>query len=254
MTELMERKRRVVNNKAVGELMAVLKERLTETNLNLRAKVLVCINRVVHAIGGAAVEYASVLLPSMLRLCGEAKQNVVDALFAALTTWVEADEMQRELLFNAIGSYLSVGLKIPKGRLALLTWMNKFTALMNAKTVAAIASDLLDCLTDKVAAVRMQAQLVLETAAKLVPRSTLGGLKGFCGARTADGGGEARTGAGEPLSRARAAEAQVGRGLQGALQQREEQHPEADTAQRARVAHQRRLLACQRAVYGLSRQ
>ena len=173
VTELMERKRRVVNNKAVGELMAVLKERLTETNLNLRAKVLVCINRVVHAIGGAAVEYASVLLPSMLRLCGEAKQNVVDALFAALTTWVEADEMQRELLFNAIGSYLSVGLKIPKGRLALLTWMNKFTALMNAKTVAAIASDLLDCLTDKVAAVRMQAQLVLETAAKLVPRSTL---------------------------------------------------------------------------------
>ena len=173
VTELMERKRRVVNNKAIGELMGVLKERLTETNLNLRAKVLVCIDRVVHAIGGAAVEYASVLLPSMLRLCGEAKQNVVDALIAALTTWVETDDTQRELMFNSIGSYLSVGLKIPKGRLVLLTWMNKFTSLMNAKTVAAIASDLLDCLTDKVAAVRMQAQLVLETAAKLCPRSTL---------------------------------------------------------------------------------
>ena len=173
VTELMERKRRVVNNKAVGELMAVLKERLTETNLNLRAKVLVCIDRVVHAIGGAAVEYASVLLPSMLRLCGEAKQNVVDALFAAMTTWVEADETQRELLFNAIGSYLPVGLKTPKGRLVLLTWMNKFTSLMSAKTVTTIASDLLDCLTDKVAAVRMQAQLVLETAAKLCPRSAL---------------------------------------------------------------------------------
>ena len=41
VTELMEKKKRVVNNKSIADLVAVLKERLSEVNLNLRAKDLI---------------------------------------------------------------------------------------------------------------------------------------------------------------------------------------------------------------------
>lgn len=80
LLQLVERKRVLVNNKAVGELLAALKLRLTEANLNLRAKVLLCIAAVARALGREVVSYTSLLLPELMKLCGETKQNVVDAL------------------------------------------------------------------------------------------------------------------------------------------------------------------------------
>ena len=106
VTELMEKKKRVVNNKSIADLVAVLKERLSEVNLNLRAKVLICIEQVIRALGPDGIEYASVLFPDMLRLCNEAKQNIISALYSALTAWVEVDAMQKESRLNALGQYL----------------------------------------------------------------------------------------------------------------------------------------------------
>lgn len=179
VTELMEKKKRVVNNKAMADLIAVLKERLSEVNLNLRAKVLICIEQVFRALSPEGIEYASVLFSDMLRLCSEAKQNIITALYSSLTAWVEVDSSQKESRLNALGQYLSIGLKAPKGRLSLLTWLYGYASLIDEKTAILVANDLLDCLTDKAAPVRNKAMNILETITPVCPRNVLeSNLKG----------------------------------------------------------------------------
>lgn len=168
---LLEKKRRIENTPAVGDLLNVLKERLTETNLNLRAKVLIAIDHVIKALGTACRDYASLLLPNVLRLTGETKTNVLDALYALLTTWVGEDTTQQSIMFSALVPYLPEGLKAPKGRQRMLTWLNTYATLLEDRAILTIASLLLDCMTSKDAQVRLQAQKLLETATKLVPRS-----------------------------------------------------------------------------------
>ena len=179
VTELMEKKKRVVNNKAITDLIAVLKERLSEVNLNLRAKVLVCIEQVIRALGPDGMEYASILFPDMFRLCSEAKQNIISALYSALTAWVEVDAIQKKSRLNALGQYLLIGLKAPKGRLSLLTWLHGYASLIDQKTAILVANDLLDCLTDKAAPVRNRAMNILEAITPICPRNVLeSNLKG----------------------------------------------------------------------------
>lgn len=81
---LVEKKRRVINNKAITDLMSVLKDRLTETNLNLRAKVLVCIRAVAEAIEDEKANYTNLIIPELMKLTNETKQNVVDGLYSFL--------------------------------------------------------------------------------------------------------------------------------------------------------------------------
>ena len=57
-----------------------MKDRLSETNLNLRAKVLLCIKSVLESIGDEKIHYSSLLLPELMQLTNETKQNVLDAL------------------------------------------------------------------------------------------------------------------------------------------------------------------------------
>ena len=80
LIRLIEKKRYIVNNRSVNETISVLKDRLSETNLNLRAKVLLCIKSVLESIGDEKIHYSSLLLPELMQLINETKQNVLDAL------------------------------------------------------------------------------------------------------------------------------------------------------------------------------
>ena len=62
LTTLLANKQ-IVNTPAVAELAGALKDRLGETNLNLRARVVQCIDALVKALNGQAVEFAALLLP-----------------------------------------------------------------------------------------------------------------------------------------------------------------------------------------------
>ena len=77
---LLKKKVRVENNAAMGEVMIALKNRLGETNLNLRARVVQCIDALVKALNGQAVEFAALLLPELMKLTGDSKSSVVDAV------------------------------------------------------------------------------------------------------------------------------------------------------------------------------
>ena len=79
LTTLLANKQ-IVNTPAVAELAGALKDRLGETNLNLRARVVQCIDALVKALNGQAVEFAALLLPELLKLTGDSKSSVVDAV------------------------------------------------------------------------------------------------------------------------------------------------------------------------------
>ena len=161
MTDLMTRKKRVANTGTVGELMAVLKDRLAETNLNLRARVLQCIRSTAEAIGEETCHYTSLMVPELVRLCGETKQNVVDALFAALTAWVGAHALS-PAIFNSMAGSLVKGLKIVKGRAGLLRWANRYANFLDYAACNTLLSSVMDCLTSKEAAVRAEAATLMK--------------------------------------------------------------------------------------------
>ena len=161
VTDLMTRKKRVANTGTVGELMAVLKDRLTETNLNLRARVLQCIRSTAEAIGEETCHYTSLMVPELVRLCGETKQNVVDALFATLTAWVGAHALS-PAIFNSMAGSLVKGLKIVKGRAGLLRWANRYANFLDYAVCSTLLSSVMDCLTSKEAAVRAEAATLMK--------------------------------------------------------------------------------------------
>ena len=155
----------------MGALLTELKDRLTETNLNLRAKVLIAIEHIIKAIGISAVEYASLLLPSIVRLTGETKSNVVEAVFSFLNSWIQVDQVSAKSMFTALGPYLPEGLKAPKGRFRMLEWLIRSSSLLDRSIAEQIASVVLDCMTDKDAKVRAQALKLIETMARLISRN-----------------------------------------------------------------------------------
>ena len=157
----MARKKRVANTRAVGELLTVLKERLTETNLNLRARVLQCIRGTAEAIGEETQQYTALVVPELLKLCGETKQNVVEGLFAALTAWVGAHAAS-PAIFNSLADSLVQGLKITKGRAGLLRWVNHYAGFLERASCATLLSSVMDCLTSKEAAVRAEAATLMK--------------------------------------------------------------------------------------------
>ncbi|KAK8830639.1 hypothetical protein WA577_004368, partial [Blastocystis sp. JDR] len=157
----MARKKRVANTRAVGELLTVLKERLTETNLNLRARVLQCIRGTAEAIGEETQQYTALVVPELLKLCGETKQNVVEGLFAALTAWVGAHAAS-PAIFNSLAGSLVQGLKITKGRASLLRWVNHYAGFLERASCATLLSSVMDCLTSKEAAVRAEAATLMK--------------------------------------------------------------------------------------------
>ena len=79
LTTLLANKQ-IVNTPAVAELAGALKDRLGEMNLNLRARVVQCIDALVKALNGQAVEFAALLLPELMKLTGDSKSSVVDAV------------------------------------------------------------------------------------------------------------------------------------------------------------------------------
>ena len=79
-TSLLAKKGRILDSPEVGELVAVLRERLSESNLNLRTKVILCISQLAIALDVAIQQYTNILLPDLLQLSGDSKSSVVNAV------------------------------------------------------------------------------------------------------------------------------------------------------------------------------
>lgn len=81
LTALLTQKERILNTPVIAELAGVLKIRLGESNLNLRTKVVQCIGQLAKCLGAEVQRYTAVLIPDLLRLSGDSKSSVVDAVY-----------------------------------------------------------------------------------------------------------------------------------------------------------------------------
>lgn len=81
LTTLLTQKERILNTPVIAELAGVLKIRLGESNLNLRTKVVQCIGQLAKCLGTEVQRYTAVLIPDLLRLSGDSKSSVVDAVY-----------------------------------------------------------------------------------------------------------------------------------------------------------------------------
>lgn len=81
LTTLLTKKQPIIDSTSVSELVVALKDRLFETNLNLRTKVIQCIGGVASALGLGIQRYTVVLIPELMKLSGDSKASVVTALY-----------------------------------------------------------------------------------------------------------------------------------------------------------------------------
>lgn len=84
LTTLLTQKERILNTPVIAELAGVLKIRLSESNLNLRTKIIQCIGQLAKCLGTEVQRYTAVLIPDLLRLSGDSKNSVVEAVYLSL--------------------------------------------------------------------------------------------------------------------------------------------------------------------------
>ena len=80
LTSLLSCKQPILNTPAVGETISILKDRLSETNINLRTKVVQCLGEMATALGGEVQKYLLVVVPELLKYSGDSKAATVTAV------------------------------------------------------------------------------------------------------------------------------------------------------------------------------
>lgn len=156
LTSLLSKRIRIVNNTAVSEIASVLKDRLSESNLNLKAKVIECIGQLATALGDEISQYSS-LSSELLRCVSDSNKNVSEALYSTLTKWVVHDNQPSSQSLNILIPLFPSALKSIKSRYSVLHWLNQFLHLGESKTLIVLIPSLLDCLVDRVKEVRDEA-------------------------------------------------------------------------------------------------
>ena len=154
LTALLKRKVRVENNAAMGEVMVALKNRLGETNLNLRAKVLLCLSQAAEALGGEVTQYSGSVLSEALKLATDSNKNVSEALYTLLTHWVEHQDGRTAAYLSPVLPLCAPALKQSKSRAPFLRWLTPLLPLCDSRALQPLLGELLSCALDKAKDVR----------------------------------------------------------------------------------------------------
>ena len=154
LTALLKKKVRVENNAAMGEVMVALKNRLGETNLNLRAKVLLCLSQAAEALGGEVTQYSASVLSEALKLATDSNKNVSEALYTLLTHWVEHQDGRTAAYLSSVLPLCAPALKQSKSRAPFLRWLTPLLPLCDSRALQPLLGELLSCALDKAKDVR----------------------------------------------------------------------------------------------------
>lgn len=159
---LLKQKQRIVNSRAVSDLVSVLKVRLTESHLMLKAKVLNCIAQLAEALGDEIFQYNPTIMSDLIKMTSESNKTVVEQLYNTLSMWVNHSEKSVAQAFNALCSYLPAGLKNPGGRKAFLHWLNQFIHHGERRGLMLLLPGCVDSMLDKIKDVRSEAATALK--------------------------------------------------------------------------------------------
>ena len=174
---LLKRKQRILNNAAARDLAAGLRERLTETNLNLKRRVIECIGQFALALGEDAAQFVSLAGDMVTKSITDSNSKVVASLFESLNQWTTAGSSSSSSLATAGASNPVLTPLFPlivpaftttKARGSLLTWLDSSIPQADSRALHHLINPLLDCMTDKVKSVRDKSvQLLVQIAQRI---------------------------------------------------------------------------------------
>ena len=170
LSALVKQKLRIVNNKAVSDVMTGLKDRLSESNLNFRARVMQCIGQMAEALGVEVTKYNALIVNELAKYTVDSNKNVIESLYAALTSWVLHDNVS---CINSVLPHLLQAFRAPKGRAALLRWLVPLLSQADSRSTTLLVPELLDCLLDRTPEVRTLALQAFKAVAPKCSRSFL---------------------------------------------------------------------------------
>ena len=150
---LFEKKAVVQNTPSVHEVLIALKERLNETNLNLRAKVISSIGIVISKLVEGGCQYANAIIPDLIVYAGDSNRSVVDAVFSTLTKWISNSMNSNTIIdissFSLIMAYIPAGIKTTKGKIGLFRWIKQNANFLDKTMLAPLIHGILDGVLDK---------------------------------------------------------------------------------------------------------
>ena len=165
VTALLRRRAPVANSCAIAELVAALKDRFAEPNLNLRAKALLGVSALSEALGDSVSEYPQ-LGVEMLRCVGDRNKSVASALLVALRAYSGLDRQGSHRSLNVLLGQAGNALKDPRGRELILRWLVDAVPAGDAKAVAGVVGGVKEAMSDRSRDVR-------ELAGKVTQRRRL---------------------------------------------------------------------------------
>ena len=167
---LLKQKKRVINNKAISDLVFALKNRLNESHLMLKAKVLQCFGQLVEAIGDECLHYNGTVMSEIIKLTSESNKTVVDSLYNMLSLWVSHSPKSQSACFNSLCCFFPAAFKNVKGRKAFLSWLNQYVMMIEKRGAMYVLPGCIECVLDKTKDVRNEAITAIKMMAPKIGR------------------------------------------------------------------------------------
>jgi cytoskeleton-associated protein 5 len=156
---------RRIQPKGLSALMAPLKARLADSNINLIPVALNLLGELASASGPTIESHIKTVMPSILGCYSNAKAPVRAACSTCLDKWVE------EVGLDPILAYLPTALGTPSGRAELLGWISTKLAYVKKGDVKVLLKPSFQCYQDKTKEVRTVAETtIIELARRLTAK------------------------------------------------------------------------------------
>ncbi|CAM9514386.1 unnamed protein product [Chrysoparadoxa australica] len=142
-------------SRAILELLKALKERLSDSQSNLKPLAATAIGAVMCSVPAESTpKLCKAIAEPLLSCCGDNKKSMRDAALAALDKVCSSPEV-----LEAMFQQVAVALTKSVGRQELLEWVTKHTeGLSSTDQSSVLGKPLVDCLQDKAAATRGAAE------------------------------------------------------------------------------------------------
>lgn len=157
MNSVLEKSNMRIMPNGLSELVGLLKVKMADSNKSVAKGFLEFVGNFAVALGGAAKQYAPMLMKPLFMCLSEKNTLVRQVTLDAIEKWSQAIGAE-----NMIGDMGKVFIKEnPEVRTVLLDWILKHKESIANSEVGELPKPLVECLLDKAPAIRNMAELVI---------------------------------------------------------------------------------------------
>ena len=157
MNDVLKKSNMRILPNGLGELVGLLKVKMADSNKSVSKGFLEFVGDFAIALGGAAKNYAPMLLKPMLRWLSEKNTLVRQVNIEAVNKWASA--IGPENIVSSIGAVIEK--ENPEIRVVLLDWMLKNKDSISKSNLEDFPKSLVSCIQDKIPAIRSLAEEVM---------------------------------------------------------------------------------------------